>query len=796
RPGAPAGVLAELLTAPDAHAHLGKTPTGAVVVVVAGGQRGEVPLAGAVVELVALRGRGGLSSTVQGLVEAAVQAVRAVADGDVEPLEDSTVPASGWRAADRRVDQPVHAFVDAFITGGPAPGGGAPLVEVELVVDAAGAVTLSRSPVGGTAATLSVLHRARQLWAPVGRLLEAAGRTDVDDEELDQLTAGVLADLAQHGVAFQWPEAQRTRARAVLDRSGTGDLGLSWQLEVDGTVLGEEDLDALTSARGPVVRLKRGWVVLDPQDRPRTRRPNISTTTTTTAAAAVLTGTVTTGGHDVDLAPSAAGSELREALASLPTVLVPDGLALDLRRYQFHGLRWLARNTDLGLGVCLADDMGLGKTLTTIALYLHRAAAGHHEPSLVICPASVLGSWEREIRRAAPRLRVRRHHGPARHLPTDDAEADVVLTTYATLRVDADVLVSRRWGMVVADEAQQVKNHRTTAAKALRALPTGARVALTGTPVENRLEDLWSILDWTTPGLLGTRTSFRCRYATPITEGDQVAAERLARLVAPFVLRRRKSDPGIVPELPPKTVTDVTVGLSNEQAGLYRALVRDLLPSVEAAASDMARRGAVVRLLTGLKQICNHPAQFLHQQRTGPAGRSGKLDALDDILDVVVGEGASALVFTQYVVMGRLLLDHLRRRGTGARLLHGGTPVPERERLVADFQAGQVPVLLLSLHAAGTGLTLTRAEHVIHYDRWWNPAVEDQATDRAYRIGQTHPVQVHRLTTEATIEERISRLLEDKRDLATSILDSAGSENALTELSTHELARMVRLGPR
>jgi SNF2 family DNA or RNA helicase len=433
--------------------------------------------------------------------------------------------------------------------------------------------------------------------------------------------------------------------------------------------------------------------------------------------------------------------------------------------------------------------MGLGKTITVIALHLRRQPAG---PTLVVCPASLLGNWQREIERFAPGVPAHRYHGAGRSL--DAARPGIVLTTYGTLRTSASQLAAVAWDMVVADEAQHVKNPHAAAARALRTLPCRARIALTGTPVENHLSDLWAILDWTTPGLLGDLKNFRARHARAIeSEGAPEAAERLGRLIRPFVLRRRKSDPGIAPELPPKTETDHPVALTREQAVLYEAVVREALEEIATADGAMTRRGLVMKLLTSLKQICNHPAQFLREENAVLPGRSGKLELLDELLDTILSEGGATLVFTQYVTMARLLERHLVARGIGVRFLHGGTPVRARDEMVDRFQSGEVPVFLLSLRAGGTGLNLTRAAHVVHYDRWWNPAVEEQATDRAYRIGQTQPVQVHRLITEGTVEDRIDELLLAKRALADAILGAQGAETALTELSDAELARLVTL---
>jgi SNF2 family DNA or RNA helicase len=443
--------------------------------------------------------------------------------------------------------------------------------------------------------------------------------------------------------------------------------------------------------------------------------------------------------------------------------------------------------TDLGLGGCLADDMGLGKTVQMIAQHLLRRGAG---PTLVVCPTSLLGNWEREIARFAPGVPVRRFHGGERHL-ADVADDEIVLATYGLVRRDRPALAEVPWAYVVADEAQHVKNPLSRGARELRAIPASrARVALTGTPVENRLTDLWAILDWTTPGLLGPLDRFRRTVAVPVERyRDQDATDRLARVVRPFLLRRRKSDPGIAPELPAKIETDVVVPLSPEQAGLYQAVVRETLDAI-AAKAGIERRGLILKLLTELKQICNHPAQYLHEDAP-LAGRSGKLAALDELTDVIVDEGDAVLVFSQYVAMCRLLEAHLTSRGIATAFLHGGVPARKREEMVVRFQAGAVPVFLLSLKAGGTGLNLTRATHVIHYDRWWNPAVEDQATDRAHRIGQDRAVQVHRLIAEGTLEDRIADVMARKRSLAESVVGAG--EAWLSELSDSELRELVSL---
>ncbi|WP_030547157.1 DEAD/DEAH box helicase [Streptomyces exfoliatus] len=691
------------------------------------------------------------------------------------------------------------------------------LADPTLVIDAAALWAGDGDHFGPRARIDAVLalRRAARVWAPLARLLErdVPDVLAVTEDELYELLGPASARLADAGVAVHWPrELARSLSASAVVRAGHTAPGsatdgtaffdseellrFNWQLALDGDPLTEREMDLLAEAHRPVVRLRDQWVVVDPDLVRKARKRELGLLEPVDALAVALTGTAEVDGETVPAVPVGALAALRDRLLAGPEdVQAPPGLTATLRDYQLRGLAWLDLMTSLGLGGCLADDMGLGKTITLIALHLRRA---RRAPTLVVCPASLLGNWQREVGKFAPGVPVRRFHGAERDL--DGAEGGFVLTTYGTLRTSAAQLAEREWGMVVADEAQHVKNPFSATAKALREIPAPARVALTGTPVENNLSELWALLDWTTPGLLGPLKAFRSRHARAVENHEEIeheeAVERLARLVRPFLLRRRKSDPGIVPELPPKTESDHPVSLTREQASLYEAVVRETMAQIEEA-RGMARRGLVMKLLTSLKQICNHPAQYLKEQAprgSGTArlaGRSGKLALLDELLDTILAEDGSVLVFTQYVSMARLLADHLAARGIQTQLLHGGTPVAERERMVDRFQAGEIPVFLLSLKAAGTGLNLTRAGHVVHYDRWWNPAVEEQATDRAYRIGQTQPVQVHRLVAEGTVEDRIAEMLRAKRALADAVLGSG--EAALTELTDRELADLVSL---
>ncbi|WP_037603513.1 DEAD/DEAH box helicase [Streptacidiphilus rugosus] len=588
-------------------------------------------------------------------------------------------------------------------------------------------------------------------------------------------------------------------------------LAFQWQLALGGEPLTGEELAHLAAAKGTLVRIRGHWLVAD-ADRLAAAAAFLDREGSGSMAAREVLELVLDAREPAGLPVIAVevGGRLRALVAALtPTgpppdaadpparVELPASFTTELRPYQRTGVDWLASLSRLGIGAVLADDMGLGKTVQTLALLAAEYASAEPPaaPTLVVVPMSLLGNWERECDRFAPGLRVHVHHGAGRggaaRIRQAALAADLVLTTYGLAARDVEALRGIDWHRVVADEAQNIKNAATLQSRAVRALPAAHRIALTGTPVENRLAELHSILDFANPGLFGTAERFKERYSVAIERNASVRATALLRQrTAPFVLRRRKTDPAIAAELPRKQEMTVLCNLTAEQAALYRAVVAQLLQRIKGMGytRDLERRGHVLAALTRLKQICNHPAHFTGEGARGAAvrlaGRSGKLARLEEILEEALAEGDSTLCFTQYAQFGALLQPYLQRRlGCTVRFLHGGVPERSRRQLVDAFQDDDHPsVFLLSLKAGGTGLNLTAANQVVHVDRWWNPAVEEQATDRAHRLGQQRDVQVRRLVCVGTIEERVDELLTAKRALVDAVI-GAGSPGALDELT-------------
>jgi SNF2 family DNA or RNA helicase len=599
-----------------------------------------------------------------------------------------------------------------------------------------------------------------------------------------------------------------------------------WELSLGGGALSQEEFEALVALKSPLVNIRGQWVQLDPEQieaaiRFWEKQETEGTLSLHEALRLGLDGEEQDyGGLEVE------GVELdswmdnwldrlqgEEQLEILP---VPDGLDAELRPYQHYGFSWLHFARRWGLGVILADDMGLGKTIQTLTLIQHlKEEFGRVQgleapedgrlpgPVLLICPTSVVTNWEIERSTFTPDIRGMVHQGGDRLQDEEFLEAaadvDMVMTSYALARRDGRFMQQMNWFGIVLDEAQNIKNPNTKQAQVIRRLSTDFRLALTGTPVENRLSELWSIMHFLNPGFLGSRKQFRESFTLPIERyGDESATAHLRRLTRPFILRRVKTDPSVIQDLPDKQEMKVYCYLSPEQATLYEAVVQKAMGEIEIQeGNSMSRRGLILSMLTQLKQICNHPSQYLHEDETyDPAldnGRSGKLERLHALLEEVLAEGDRLLLFSQFTEMAGLLKKYIQDQfGVPTLYLHGGIPAKKRAGLVERFQSEDgPPIFLLSLRAGGTGLNLTRANHVFHFDRWWNPAVEDQATDRAFRIGQTKNVLVHKFVCLGTLEERIDEMIQDKRALASSIVGEG--ENWLTEMSTTDLRELVRL---
>lgn len=635
--------------------------------------------------------------------------------------------------------------------------------------------------------------------------------------------SGELLELMGHGVKIPQElavggarrlHAQLEVAAAPTDLASKRDV-IQWdaparfqvQIVLDGRVLSGRDFQTLMRGKHAIRRWKRRWVCLDPTDLDTLMRVVHGMAEVNGSVAEAVTFALRGSAPiapDAPEVPVVAVGELAELVSELQqrgeSAPEPQGFRGELRGYQRVGLGWLLHMQKQGVGVILADEMGLGKTPMTLALLesLRRDSPEERRPTLLVVPTSVLGNWEREATKFTPELPLRRHHGPDRARTLAEFEetcpaAALVMTTYTTARLDAELLAEIDWAGVVIDEAQNIKNPGTAQTQALRRIKAQRRLALTGTPVENRLSDLWSILDWCNRGLLGPLAEFRRTVARPIERyRDPHVAGRLRRMVEPFVLRRLKTDPDVAPDLPDKVEATVACSLSTAQIKLYRKTIKDTWNDIKSK-SGIERAGKVLALLTALKQICNHPSHF-QKKSTVRAAQSGKLARLGEMLEEVIGQGDRVLLFTQYVEMGKLLVKHLGSTlGIEVPFLHGGVPAATRDAMVQRFQedVDAPPVFLLSLKAGGTGLNLTRATHVFHYDHWWNPAVESQATDRAHRIGQTRTVYVHRLVSLGTLEEKIAQMLEEKKGLAN--LAYGDGEKWLTELEDDELRKLVEL---
>jgi SNF2 family DNA or RNA helicase len=584
-------------------------------------------------------------------------------------------------------------------------------------------------------------------------------------------------------------------------------LNFQWQLAIGGQTISKKEFDKLVALKSPLVEINGEWVELRPQDIKTaqnffaSRKEQMSLSLEDALRLSTGDTQVIEKLPVVSFEASGALQELIGALTNnqniepLPT---PQNFKGTLRPYQERGAGWLAFLERWGLGACLADDMGLGKTIQFIAFLLHLKEQNVLEnPTLLVCPTSVLSNWEREVKKFAPSLKVLEYHGDKRPKGKTFVETvkkyDLVITSYSLVHRDIKSLQSLAWQIVVLDEAQNVKNPDAKQSQAVRQLETNFRIALTGTPVENRLQELWSILDFLNPGYLGNKQFFQRRFAMPIQKyGDAASLNQLRGLVQPFILRRLKTDKTIIQDLPEKQEMTVFCGLSAEQATLYQQLVETSLTEIDQA-EGLQRKGMILALLVKLKQICNHPAQYLKESSLAKH-HSAKLQRLEEMLEEVISSGDRSLIFTQFAEWGKLLKHHLEKQlGREIFFLYGSTAKKQREEMIDRFQHDPQgpPIMILSLKAGGVGLNLTRANHVFHFDRWWNPAVENQATDRVFRIGQTRNVQVHKFVCTGTLEEKIHDMIESKKQLAEQVIGAG--EDWLTEMDTDQLRNLLIL---
>ncbi|KST64293.1 DEAD/DEAH box helicase [Mastigocoleus testarum] len=610
-----------------------------------------------------------------------------------------------------------------------------------------------------------------------------------------------------------WANRLGLKVKAQTSRKKQAGVGLQsllnfkWELAIGGQTLSKTEFDSLVALNSPLVEINGEWVELRPQDI-KTAQSFFTSRKEQMSLSLEDALRLSTGDTQtieklpvVSFDASGALKELVGTLAdnqSLKPLPTPKKFQGTLRPYQEKGFSWLTFLERWGLGACLADDMGLGKTIQLIAFVLHlKEEKSLENPILLVCPTSVIGNWEREVNKFAPVLKVLQYHGDKRPKGKKFQEvvnkSDLVITSYSLVHRDLKILKGVNWQGIVLDEAQNIKNSEAKQSQAIRDLEATFRIALTGTPVENRLQELWSILDFLNPGYLGNRQFFQRRFAIPIEKyGDADSLSQLRSLVQPFILRRLKTDRDIIQDLPEKQEINVFCSLSPEQAQLYQETVENSLSEIESA-EGVQRRGMILGLLVKLKQICNHPAQYL-KTKTLAKQSSGKLQRLEEMLEEVTSAGDRALIFTQFAEWGKLLKPHLEKNlGREILFLYGSTTKKKREEMIDRFQHDPQgpPIMILSLKAGGVGLNLTRANHVFHFDRWWNPAVENQATDRVFRIGQTRNVQVHKFVCTGTLEEKIHDMIESKKQLAEQVVGTG--EEWLTELDTDQLRDLLLL---
>ncbi|MGG6265003.1 DEAD/DEAH box helicase [Leptolyngbya sp. AN03gr2] len=641
-----------------------------------------------------------------------------------------------------------------------------------------------------------------------------------------QETAWVLEDAAYKVIVPAWwtPQGWRrakVRMQAKGRKLGSSDKSKSYfsvdtlidyqyELSINGEAVSPKEWEQLVRSKTDLVQFRGQWVQLDRTQmqqmlefwkKHKNENPELSLMDLIKLSAEGSNGIELEVACDSMLSGMLTQLNDKSQLEVLPD---PKQLNGTLRPYQQRGVSWLSYLESLGLNGCLADDMGMGKSFQVIARFVQereamaksRKKAARIPPTLLIAPTSVLGNWQKEIEKFAPQLRSYIHHGSSRIQTLEAfqsaiANYDVVITSYTLIRKDVSFLASTPWQRIVIDEAQNIKNPASAQTKAILKLPAQHRLALTGTPVENRLLDLWSIFNFLNPGYLGKEAQFRKAFEVPIQKNnDRVKSTTLKQLVEPFILRRVKTDPAIIQDLPDKVEQKLYCNLTKEQASLYEAVVKDVLNQINDA-EGIQRKGMILATLLKLKQICNHPMQFLQDESEFLPERSHKLQRLSEMIQEAIDEGESILVFTQFAEIGGALEKYLKHQHYRTYYLHGGTARAKRETMIAEFQDPETEpaIFILSIKAGGVGITLTKANHVFHFDRWWNPAVEDQATDRAFRIGQKKNVFVHKFVALGTLEERIDQMIEDKKKLASSIVGS--DESWLTELNNEAFKQLI-----
>ncbi|PHI21647.1 helicase SNF2 [Lewinellaceae bacterium SD302] len=663
-----------------------------------------------------------------------------------------------------------------------------------------------------SSAEFSLLRNLGQLSDHFPQLIDILSGDDpplrFSVNEFTPMLKSILPLMENFGLTVVLPRAlnKLLRPRLGLSASSSGSdlpsgllsldniVSFNWRAAIGDETLSKKDFRKLLKNSSGLVRFKENFAYLDPDEIAELiKKIDSGPPVLSTAERMQALFTEEFAGQKVELDTQL--KQLIDEWRNGPPATLPRKLQATLRPYQQRGFEWLYANARFGFGSIIADDMGLGKTLQVITLLLKLKEEGElvKAPALVVLPTSLLGNWANEIQKFAPELDYDIYHGTGRKLPPKEEPLDVLLTTYGIARNETATLNKRNWRITVIDESQNIKNPKAAQTKAIKRIKAPLRVAMSGTPVENRLLDYWSVMDFTLPGYLSNQANFTKTFANPIQrELDKEVADRFKSVTAPFMLRRLKSDKSIIDDLPDKVIQDENCHLLPAQAALYQSIVDENLRAVEQSEEGIGRQGLILKLLTALKQVCNHPKQFLKQ--SGPSfSESGKAQLLKERLDGILAAGDKTLIFTQYREMGDLLVEMIEAEyGLQVPFLNGSSSPKQRDAMVERFQKDRsCSVFILSIKAGGTGLNLTAANHVIHYDLWWNPAVENQATDRAYRIGQEKTVFVHRLISKNTFEEKIDEMIKSKRKLAE--MTTGTGETWIGKMSNRELAELVKM---